>query len=329
MSVNQDLVSIVIVAYNNWPDLELAIQSALCQSYRNVEVIVIDNSSTDGTQEELKQRFDTRIRYIRQSNRRDSGAYNAGMDVAKGSFIQFLDGDDVLAPYKIEKQVDYLSKNIDVDIAFGDVRSFLTAPGHASFIEQSPRYGEKMREGFLTRYGQGMIHWVALLFRRSALDRIGSFDETLYATDVEFELRAHWLGCRFGYCPGNPLAFYRTRPGQMSANTRAMQEGQEEVWRRTLSYVDKEPFLSAVRSNLAWHQYLRAVNKLEMSTKDAIAKLLEARHSCANTISIPIFVIGLITVVLPFGGNLARLPMLRSLRRNVAKAVKCRPYWET
>src|SRR5262245_41810676 len=103
-----ELVSIIVVGYNNWPDLELAIQSALCQSYRPIEVIVIDNSSTDDTSKEVPRRFSDRICYLRQENRGDAGAYNRGIREAKGEFLQFLDGDDVLTPYKIEKQMEIM-----------------------------------------------------------------------------------------------------------------------------------------------------------------------------------------------------------------------------
>ena len=68
------LVSIVVVGHNNWPDLELSVQSALCQSYRPSEVILVDNSSTDGTAGEVASRFGSRVRYVLQANRGDAGA---------------------------------------------------------------------------------------------------------------------------------------------------------------------------------------------------------------------------------------------------------------
>jgi len=99
------LVTVVVVAYNNWPELELAIQSALSQTYAPIEVIVVDNSSTDATLREVATRFGARVRYVLQPNTGDAGAYNTGIRLAKGEFVQLLDGDDVLTPYKIEKQV--------------------------------------------------------------------------------------------------------------------------------------------------------------------------------------------------------------------------------
>src|ERR1035437_7554084 len=99
------LVSIVVCAYDNWPDLEMTIESALHQSFQPLEVIVVDNYSTDATPEEVPRRFRRGVRYIRQPNRECAGAYNVGFDAASGEFIQFVDGDDVLVPNKIEKQM--------------------------------------------------------------------------------------------------------------------------------------------------------------------------------------------------------------------------------
>src|SRR5947209_19653147 len=100
------LVSIVVCTYNNWPDVELTIASALHQSYRPVEVIGVDNSSTGITPTEVPKHFGQSVLYIRQPNKECAGAYNTGFGVSRGEFIQFLDGDDVLAPNKIHKQVE-------------------------------------------------------------------------------------------------------------------------------------------------------------------------------------------------------------------------------
>ena len=189
-----DLVTVVVVAYNNWPDVELAVHSALCQSHRAVEVIVVDNSSTDATAQELPVLFGDRIRYVRQPNTRDSGAYNTGMRLARGEFVQFLDGDDLLAPDKLEKQVAAFAGEPAADVIFGDVRTFRTLPGPVESCDSSPRDLDDMLLAFLARYGNLVIPMAGMLFRRSALEKVGPFDETLYCSDVDYELRALWAG---------------------------------------------------------------------------------------------------------------------------------------
>src|SRR5579864_6145645 len=113
--MTHDVVSIVIVCHNNWPDLELAIQSSLRQTYSPLEVIVVDNDSTDATASEVPKRFGASVRYLRQLNRGDGGGYNAGCLVSSGDFVQFLDGDDFLAPNKIAKQVEAFRLNPETD----------------------------------------------------------------------------------------------------------------------------------------------------------------------------------------------------------------------
>src|SRR3974390_844203 len=121
-NVVSGLVSVVITAWNNWPDLEMAIESALNQSYRPLEVIVVDNSSSDATPEEVSRRFGSRVRYVCQPNRECAGAHNTGFSLASGEFIQFLAGDDVLAPNKIAKQMEIFKANPELDIVYGDIR---------------------------------------------------------------------------------------------------------------------------------------------------------------------------------------------------------------
>ena len=99
-------VSIVICAWNNWPDLDMTIASALHQSRQPLEVIVVDNTSIDPTSVEVSRRFGSRVRYICQPNAGCAGAYNTGFTMAVGEFIQFLAGDDVFAPNEIEKQLE-------------------------------------------------------------------------------------------------------------------------------------------------------------------------------------------------------------------------------
>ena len=149
------LVSIVIVAHNNWPDLELAIQSALHQSYTKIEVIVVDNSSRDATEQEVPKIFGNRIRYVRQPNTGEGGGRNAGMRLAAGEFVQFLDGDDCLAPDKVEKQIAVLNVAPEVDVVYGDVRQFQTSAGRANWEDWDTADHPDMLATLLSFTGNG------------------------------------------------------------------------------------------------------------------------------------------------------------------------------
>lgn len=107
-----NLVSIIIPTYNNVDTICQAVDSCINQTYRNIEIIVIDDGSTDNTKKVLsKYLSDERFKYIYQENQERSSARNHGLDVAKGEYIQFLDSDDRLYPTKIEKQVNFLDAN--------------------------------------------------------------------------------------------------------------------------------------------------------------------------------------------------------------------------
>jgi glycosyltransferase involved in cell wall biosynthesis len=314
------LVSIVVCAYNNWPDVEMTIESALHQSYQPIEVIVVDNSSTDATAEEVPGRFGRAVRYMRQPNRGDAGAYNAGFGVARGEFIQFVDGDDVLAPNKIEKQVEVFRANPELDIVYGDIRDFQTLAGAANWKDVATQQEDDMLMVLLVpeKHGAG-ISALGTLFHRRALERVGPWDENLYTSDTDYWLRAAWAGCRFGHCPGSPMGFSRRRPGQMSADVSALARGVEVVWDKALGYVTREPYRSLIAARLAHLRFYLAVSRDEMAKREALAKLALARATSPNMVSALAHAVGYAAIVLPGGTALVRSRWLRPVRRGLAR----------
>jgi glycosyltransferase involved in cell wall biosynthesis len=303
------LVSIVIVAYNSWPDLELAIESALNQSYRPVEVVVVDNDSSDQTAELVPGRYADRLQYLRQPNRGDAGGYNAGARVARGEFLLFLDGDDCLAPNLVDKAMALFRAEPDLDVVYGDVRQFQSRPGRASFLD----WDTGPTGDLLADIHQMGIMTQSALVRRRVVERVGPFQESLYVADYEFWLRAAWAGCRFRYCPG-ALAFYRSRPGQMSGDTPAMLRGIGEVWERALAYVDREPHRTALRARLAQRRFYLALADRETSARAALASLVRARAIHPGAIAPPVYALGCAIVLVPGGRSLMHSRPLAWLR---------------
>jgi glycosyltransferase involved in cell wall biosynthesis len=313
------LVSVVICAYDNWPDLELAIASALCQSHRPIEVIVVDNSSTDATAREVPARFGGRVSCIRQPNRGDSGAYNTGFAASRGEFVQFLDGDDILAPNKIEKQLAVFRAHPDADVVFGDVRYFRGLAGVADWTDFDSSEDDVGMEPFLRHEGRCVGAVLAVLFRRATLERIGKWDESIYVSDSDYELRAILAGCRYRRCEGSPMSFKRVRPGQMGTNTVAMLDGAEALWTKALGLVENESHREGIRRNLARTRFWRAFRADDMSTRQALAKCREARATCARAVPLPAYLAAMAIIVMPGGRFLAASPRVRSLRRAVAR----------
>ena len=114
MSKNEDLISIIMPAYNCEKYIGEAIDSVLAQSYRNWELILIDDGSVDNTYSIVKEYLQNDIRVSLLSNEKNIGvsaARNRGIEYAKGEWIAFLDSDDIWAPYKLEKQLAAAQEN--------------------------------------------------------------------------------------------------------------------------------------------------------------------------------------------------------------------------
>lgn len=116
------LVSVIVPTYNHASYLPKAIHSCINQTYKNLEIIVIDDGSTDNTKE-IIQEFRDKIIYISQDNRGVSAARNVGLEIATGDFITFLDADDYLTEDSIEVRLEVLLQHDDIGFVMGETYS--------------------------------------------------------------------------------------------------------------------------------------------------------------------------------------------------------------
>ncbi|MFZ1618019.1 MAG: glycosyltransferase family 2 protein [Flavobacteriales bacterium] len=121
ITTDEPLVSIIMPAYNAAPYILEAIASVQAQSWKNWELIIVNDGSTDGTADRLDQLKDPRIKVIHQANAGVSAARNAALDKATGAFIAFLDSDDVLPPRSLEARATILQQHPEVCFADGAV----------------------------------------------------------------------------------------------------------------------------------------------------------------------------------------------------------------
>ncbi|MEI6331191.1 MAG: glycosyltransferase family A protein [Pseudanabaena sp. ELA645] len=119
----QPLVSVIIPVYNREKFLAEAIDSVLAQTYRPIEIIVIDDGSTDKSGEIARSYAETK--YIYQDNQGVSVARNIGVDAAQGEFLAFLDSDDMWLPNKLETQINYMLKHPEVNITGTEMKNFM------------------------------------------------------------------------------------------------------------------------------------------------------------------------------------------------------------
>lgn len=198
------LVSVIMASYNTAAYVAEAIESVLAQDYPNKELIVVDDGSTDGSVDVIR-RFGNRVRLLQQENRGPAAARNAGIAAAKGRYIAFHDSDDLWLPGRMTAQVAYLEANPDVALVYvGIVWWFRDTDGSFRLPALPPTPPLDDRGAPDIRVDEQNSGWIyhRLLFdpilstittmmRRSLLDQIGMFDESLKrGEDYDLWLRA-------------------------------------------------------------------------------------------------------------------------------------------
>ena len=176
-TTSEPLVSIIIPSYNMAAMAVRAVESVLNQTYKNIEIIFVDDGSMDDTKRHL-EKYLAKIRYIYKSNGGVCSARNAGLREAKGEYIGLLDSDDSYLPEKVERSLDFLQKNPDFGFVHTDIY-FVSQKG-----EIFGKYGHsKCRHtGWITdRLLMGnYIANPTNFFRRECYDRCGGFHENLF-----------------------------------------------------------------------------------------------------------------------------------------------------
>lgn len=182
------IVSVVIPAYNRADVIGRALDSALAQSLGDIEVLVVDDASTDNTGEVVKSVDDARVRYFRHDeNRFAAAARNTAMEAATGDYIAFLDSDDAWHADKLQRQVDCLA-SLDEQWACVHGGARLFKDGSARPVVSLPdREGDLLKDYIMSAF---VIWTPTFMFRRDCLDRIGLMDTSLRrGQDRDFFIR--------------------------------------------------------------------------------------------------------------------------------------------
>ena len=222
-------VSVIIPTYNRVPYLGDAIRSVLAQPADGVEVIVVDDGSTDGT-EELVRGFDAGLIYLRVPHRGQPAATrNRGLQAARGDFIALLDSDDLFLPGKLTLQCAALAAHTDAALVYSNGYFFSEDPTTpiSHVLDGLPT---PSGDGFADLLRGNFLFPAVTLIRRSCLDAVGAFDEALTLRGVEdYDL---WLrlAARFPilYVPGD-VAAIRRHADNISKNPATIRMGVLEV----------------------------------------------------------------------------------------------------
>ena len=206
---NKPLISIVIPSYNHGHLIARAIKSVLAQTYSNWEAIIIDNHSTDQTQEVISRFKDNRIKFIEINNDGIIAlSRNKGIKIAEGQWIAFLDSDDWWSPSKLQATIDHaLQENADLvyhnlKIARKHKQKLFPQTIHSNYL-QAPVYESLVKSG-------NIIPNSSVLIRKSILDKVdGISEDKLKVTweDYDCWLRVAKISNSFSYLNSN-LGFY-------------------------------------------------------------------------------------------------------------------------
>lgn len=255
---DRPLVSIVLPTYNRADTLERAVRSVLAQSYDHLELIVVDDASTDATATVIRRVEDRRVRYLRLAvNRGAAAARNTGVRAARGSLIAFQDSDDEWLPGKLATQVPAL---------------LASPPCVAMVYSPMVRVGEDGKEWVLdtpvfTPNDEGSfdralalgVHGIGIqscLIRKEALLNVGAFDEQMPRwIDLELFIRLA-RQYRFQYLDA-PLVRYHASPDGITSDQRALVCAQQRLMEKYREELEARPAVLAIYHRLLMTGYFQ------------------------------------------------------------------------
>jgi len=215
-------ISVVVPAYNCAPYIRAAVSSVLGQTFSDLEVIVVDDGSTDATIHELSTFSDPRLIVIRNpTNQGVSRATNAGVGRARGEYLAALAADDLWLPTKLERQLAHLESSPDLDASYTWIQHIDATGKRLPTIERND-LGSNPVSTLLTSRRIKLA--CTLLIRRSAITRTALLDPRLRTNeDWEYLLRLALAGVRFAGVR-EPLTLVRQRPGSLSRSSMSMED---------------------------------------------------------------------------------------------------------
>jgi glycosyltransferase involved in cell wall biosynthesis len=255
-------ISIIVPCYNQAQYLDEALQSVLDQTYSNWECIIVNDGSPDDTEEVAKQWLekDNRFIYLKKENGGLSSARNAGLAIAVGEFIQFLDSDDLIEKRKLEYQLAFMLDHLTIDISVSGYRYFEKNQNEKLILGRN----NFLPEIAIMEHDIDIINVLNLrnpmvisapLYKRNVFNIIGLFDTDLSALeDWDFHTRCALHKLKFqhiGYF-SNSFALIRLHPESMMSNQVKMHNAYlayKEKRSRNKMYTDQFPLSQATKKS--------------------------------------------------------------------------------
>lgn len=266
-------VSVIIPTYNRGNLIKRAVDSVLSQTFKDFEIIIIDDGSKDDTKEVLAPYMD-RVRYVPQANGGISKARNRGIELAQGQYIAFLDSDDYWAPEKLQMQTDILDGNPKIGIVY--VRMPIVDE-HGNVLGMKPNgvSGKNFQE-LLRVWGD--LPTSSVMTRKECFDRVGVFDPNLPPMeDIDM-----WIRIAYHYdlheIEGKVLAYYWRHDHQITKDLVKVYSGLVKIHAKILeSFKDADIPRDLLVRKLVKNQYtLSRVYSSQKKFKEAFENVSQA-----------------------------------------------------
>lgn len=264
------LISVIIPSYNRADYIAETIESVLAQTYNPIEIIVIDDGSTDNTRE-IVAAYEPRVKYVWQENAERATARNHGLRLAKGEFISFLDSDDLWLPNKIEEGINFFEKNPSVGFVYTDALQ-IDAEGNYLKLLKAKGFNGKVTEELLK---DNFIPMATHLIRTQLAKNINGFREERQLSgseDWEFWVRLSTV-TDFAYLP---VATTKIRTHE--ANTMSDASGMERSMNYAIDIMAQSNYLTSKQKKLLnkSRAYVLLVNAINHCSPQETKKVLSS-----------------------------------------------------
>jgi glycosyltransferase involved in cell wall biosynthesis len=245
-------ISVIIPTYNRAQYITHALDSVLCQTFPDYEIIVVDDGSTDNTQDILKK-YEGKIKTIRQDNQGISKTRNRGIQMAKGEYIAFLDSDDYWAPEKLKEQIQVLDSYPKVGIVYARM-PIINKQGEKIGMKPAGVSGKNFKE-LLEVWGD--IPTSTVMTRRDCFDKAGLFESSLEPMeDIDMWIRIARFYDLYEI-ENKVLAYYRRHDEQITTNKSKVYTGLLRIYTKIYNTYPEAPRDLMIR-RIVENQYLLA-----------------------------------------------------------------------
>lgn len=251
------LVSVVVPCYNHEKYVKETIESIINQTYKNIELIVIDDGSKDNSVSVIKELADKYgFTFIHRPNKGLSATLNEGIRLAKGKYFTACASDDIFMLNKIEKQVEFMESNPEYGMCYGKIVYFEDS------IENTYEYPNSNKQGWvfddLLNYGC-FIPTPSTFMKKEVFETVGEYDENLWIEDWDMWLRISQK-YQVGYID-EYLAYYRKHDTNISSQSLKMYKAEKQILEK---YKDYENFDNVIKNKkIVWFSLLSRKYKKE------------------------------------------------------------------